>query len=189
MPLLIIKEPACLTSVTNVAEGMSHSKLEKRVLVGAKVEEVWRAWTTVEGIRTFFAPDARVELELGGRYEILFDREAPEGSRGSEGCRILSYVPRRMLSFSWNAPPKFKKSRREIAQWVVLFFDPLEGDQTLVRLLEFGWKSNKEGERVYEYFDRAWTLVLARLAYSFSKGPLDWNRPYRPPGGSSSAKV
>jgi len=156
------------------------SKLEKAVLVQATPEQVWRAWTTVKGVKTFFAPDARIELKINGRYEILFDADVPEGSRGSEGCRILSYAPERMLSFSWGAPPQFEKSRRENAQWVVVLMDPVGESRTLVRLLEFGWKDDEEGEQVYNYFDRAWGSVLNWLRYSFAKGPVDWKSPPRP---------
>jgi uncharacterized protein YndB with AHSA1/START domain len=157
------------------------SKLEKAILVEATPEQVWKAWTTVEGIRAFFGPDARIELRVKGKYEILFDPDEPEGRKGSEGCEILSFVPEQMLSFSWNAPPQFEKSRLEIAQWVVLNFLPVGDRRTLVNLFEFGWKDSDEGKQVYAYFDRAWTVVLARLAYSFAKGPVDWNDPYRPP--------
>jgi uncharacterized protein YndB with AHSA1/START domain len=151
------------------------SQLEKAVLVEATTEQVWRAWTTVEGVKTFFAADARIELRVGGEYEIYFDSDAPEGERGSEGCKILSYVPGSMLSFSWNAPPQFEKAREERAQWVVLFFLPVSERRTLVRFLELGWKDDEESQQVYRYFDRAWTFVLTNLVHAFAKGPIDWN--------------
>lgn len=154
--------------------------MEKAVLVDASPDEVFAAWTTLGGIRRFFAPDARLDIRPHGVYEILFDQVAPAGRQGSEGCRVLSFVPGRMLSFTWNAPPDFPKSRKELAQWVVLFFDPVGEQQTLVRLIELGWKQGAEGEAVYRYFDRAWSIVLARLAHSFSQGPIDWRNPWRP---------
>jgi len=158
--------------------------LTKSVLVNATCDEVWRAWTTLEGIRRFFAPDARLEIRPHGRYEILFDPEKPEGLKGAEGCTVLSYVPQKMLSFTWGAPPRFPKARKEIAQWVVLFFEEAGPKQTLVRFQEFGWKDDNEGRKVYEYFDRAWDTVLARLARSFTHGPMDWKRPWRPASDS-----
>jgi uncharacterized protein YndB with AHSA1/START domain len=121
-----------------------------------------------------------LEIRPGGPFEVYFGSEAPEGQRGSEGCRVLSFVPSRMLSFTWNAPPQFPNARKELAQWVVIFLEAAE-DGTLVTLIEMGWKDDEEGREVYQYFDRAWTTVLARLAYSFSTGPVDWNNPYRPP--------
>jgi uncharacterized protein YndB with AHSA1/START domain len=162
------------------ADNMTDRVMSKSVLVDATLDEVWRAWTSRAGIKKFFAPDARLEMRPRGKYEILFDPEEPEGLRGSEGCTVLSYVPLKMLSFTWGAPPEFPKARKEIAQWVVLFFDEAGPKQTLVKFQELGWKDDKEDEQVYEYFDRAWELVLARLAHSFAHGPLDWKHPWRP---------
>jgi len=161
--------------------------LAKSVLVDATPEEAWRAWTTLDGIKRFFAPDARLDIRPHGRYEILFDPENPEGLKGAEGCTVLSYVPLRMFSFTWGAPPKFPKARMEIAQWVVLFFDETNPKRTLIRFHEFGWKESREGKQVYEYFDRAWDLVLARLAHSFTHGPIDWKRPWSPARNGRSA--
>jgi len=76
-------------------------------------------------------------------------------------------------------PPQFPGPRKERAQWVVVFLEA-SGGGTLVRLVELGWKEGEEWEAVYRYFDRAWTTVLARLAYSISTGPIDWENPYRP---------
>ncbi len=158
---------------------MSDRQLLKTIHVAASPDEVWRAWTTAKGIGAFFGPDASVQLRPGGLYEIYFDTEEPEGLRGSEGCKVLSFVPSKMLSFTWGAPPQFAQARKDIAQWVVIFFDA-SGDGTQVTLVELGWKDDAESEAVYRYFDRAWTTVLARLAHRFSVGPIDWNNPYRP---------
>ena len=159
---------------------MTNRVLTKSVLLDATVEEVWRAWTTLEGIRTFFAPEARVDIRPYGEYEILFSPEEPEGQKGAEGCRVLSYVSLKMFSFTWGAPPEFPDARKEIAQWVVLLLDEVDQKRTLLRFQEFGWKDDKEGKQVYDYFDQAWELVLARLARSFTHGPMDWKHPWRP---------
>lgn len=163
--------------------------LEKAVLVEAPPDEVWTAWTTIEGVRRFFAEDARLDIRPHGAYEILFEVLSPPGRQGSEGSKVLSLVPGRMLSFTWGAPPDFPKSRKELAQWVVVFFDPVGESQTLVRLVELGWKQGAEGEAVYRYFDRAWSVVLARLARSFTNGPIDWRNPWHPGKDQFPAKT
>jgi uncharacterized protein YndB with AHSA1/START domain len=154
--------------------------LEKEITVKASAEQVWRAWTTLGGVKRFFAPDARLDIRPGGPYEVLFDLDAPPGKQGSELCRVLSFVPGRMLSFSWNAPPGYANARKQLAQWVVILLEPEGESKTRVRLFELGWKKGKEGEAVYKYFDRAWNTVLHRLAYSFEEGAIDWKNPWRP---------
>jgi len=155
------------------------------VKVNASVEKVWEAWTTNDKAVMFFAPKANIELTPGGPYELYFDLEAPMGSQGGEGCRVLSFLPMEMLSFEWNAPPDFPEVRREQMKkhtWVVVQFYPVAQDRTKVRLTHLGWKEGEEWEKVFQYFLRAWDIVLGRLERIFStRKPIDWENPYRPP--------
>src|SRR6185436_7335622 len=74
--------------------------------INAPVADVWKAWTTAEGIESFFAPKAaKVEPWPGGAFELRFGVEMPEGSRGSEGCKVQSVKPMEQFVFEWNAPP------------------------------------------------------------------------------------
>ena len=34
--------------------------IDEKITVKANVDDVWKAWTTTEGVKTFFAPDAKV---------------------------------------------------------------------------------------------------------------------------------
>ncbi len=144
-------------------------------VVHAPVAEVWRAWTTDEGLRAFLVEGSKVELRPGGPYEIYFSMQAPEGSRGSEGCTVLSYLPEKMLSFQWNAPPKFEHARF-IHTWVVVNFEALSPDRTRVELTHLGFAERAaahpdhraEWEEVRAYFVNAWPFVLGALTEHFA---------------------
>ena len=161
--------------------GFSGRRLRKGVEVRGAPAEVWKAWTTKEGLRSFMAPDARVSLEIGGSFEPLFDLESPPGSQGGEGLQFLSYLPPEMLSFTWNAPPDHPTIRSQFHTWVVVRFLPEGADRTRVLLDHLGWGTGEKWDKVYAYFDRAWDLVLARLVHRFEAGPINWTDPYRPP--------
>jgi uncharacterized protein YndB with AHSA1/START domain len=150
----------------------------KCVIVAANRADVWAAWTTKEGSQSFFARRANVELGIGGRYEMLFNLEAPPGSQGSERCTILSYLPQEMLSFTWNAPPKFPDLRHEHT-WVVVQIHPRGDSHSTVALAHLGWRSGSEWQQVHDYFVEAWDLVLNRLVHRFAQGPIDWDNPPR----------
>lgn len=152
----------------------SNKILRRDVLVPASLEDVWKAWTTTEGLKTFFSPAAKVELVLGGPYEIYFDLEAPYGSRGSEGCRVLSYLPMEMLSFDWNAPPEFGELRRKHTVVVLQFNDAGPGKVRIV-LSQLGWGKGEQWDKLYDYFYKAWSLVLGNLKKRFVAGPIDWS--------------
>jgi uncharacterized protein YndB with AHSA1/START domain len=139
-------------------------------------DAVWSAWTTSEGLATFFAPQALVELWPGGKFELYFRPDAPAGSRGSEGCRIQTFVPGTLLAFEWNAPPRFPTVRLR-KTWVVVQFQALGLVATRVTLTHLGWGDGPEWEAAHQYFRRSWGVVLARLEHRFESGPFQWNPP------------
>lgn len=141
--------------------------IQKSRTVNSPIDTVWWKWTTHDGLRTFFGEDNMMELRVGGPFEIYFSMEAPQGSRGSEGCKVISYLPKEMISFSWNAPPKFPDIRNgEYHTWVVVNLTPLKDNQTKVRINHLGWPQGEDWNQVYEYFDKAWDLVLDELEKS-----------------------
>jgi uncharacterized protein YndB with AHSA1/START domain len=152
----------------------SNKILRKEMVVPASLEQAWKAWTTTEGVRTFFSSDANVELAVGGPYEIYFDLEKPYGSRGSEDCKVLSYLPTEMLSFEWNAPPEFGELRG-MHTIVVLQFQEVGPGQVKVILSQLGWGKGEEWDKLYDYFDKAWSWVLGNLKKRFVAGPIDWS--------------
>ncbi len=146
------------------------------VAVPAPLKEVWAAWTTEEGARAFFAPECKIELEVGGAYEMYFDPEEEAGKRGGEGLKVLAIDPGRMFSFTWGAPPKF--TIRGQRTHVVVRFGRLSERLTKVTLAHDGWGEGGEWPQVYDYFVSAWLdVVLPRLLYRFTVGPVDWSRP------------
>ena len=50
--------------------------IDEKVTVKANVDDVWKAWTTSAGIKTFFAPDANVELRVDGPFQIYINPSA-----------------------------------------------------------------------------------------------------------------
>lgn len=152
-------------------------------VIAAPIERVWRAWTTTEGWREAMDLPLNIELRPGGPFEVWFAPDAPEGERGSEGCTVLSYLPGRMLSFSWNSPPKYPNLRAKgPATIVVVELHALSADQTLVTLTHHGWPDApaelaEEWDGSFAYFTAAWPKVLEWMATSLEKesgaAPID----------------
>ncbi len=153
--------------------------IRKQVVVNATGDRVWAAWTTEAGVKTFFAPAAKIELHSGGAYEMYFMLEAEPGTRGSEGCSVTMVEPQRKLGFTWNFPPTLPTIRNARTQ-VSIELVPTNDGKTMVRLSQTGWGEGKDWDEGFQYFQRAWSLVLSRLQYRFESGPIDWNKPYVP---------
>lgn len=147
--------------------------LDKSVEVKASVEQAYAAWTTREGITSFFAPDARIEPRVGGAFHIHIDPGAAPGLKGADDMRFLALQPPRMISFDWNAPPSLPEVRQQ-RTFVVVRFEPLGEQLTRVTLHHTGWGDGGEWDKAYAYFDRAWGNVLGNLKKRFDTGPVDW---------------
>ncbi len=169
-----------LGSPANADETQAAPRLVRaEALIAAPRSQVWEALTTRAGATTFFSDDARIELRFMGPYEIYFVADAPAGTRGGEGCRVLSYVPQEMISFTWNAPPTLSEVRAWKTFVVIQLSDESEG-KTRVRLTHGGWRSGKQWDEAYTYFERAWPEVLANLTKRFETGPLWEAKPEQP---------
>ena len=152
-------------------------QMSYKISVPASISDIWRAWTTEEGAKTFFAPDCKIELKPGGAYEMYFNLDAPPGEQGGEGMIILAFQSEKMLSFTWNSPPDLLEVRGEMTH-VVVYLENKGPDETLVKLDHDGWGEGGEWDQAFDYFTRAWgEIVLPRLKYRFEEGPINWEDP------------
>ncbi len=146
---------------TIAARGPGVRSLVKETEVAAPPRQVWDAWTSSEGIAAWWSPPkTKIELRIGGPFEIHFDSEAPEGLQGSEGCRVLAYVPGESFAFTWNAPPHLPL--RTANTWVVLTFTETAAG-TRVRLVHTGFLAGSDWDDYIAYFESAWSYVLGLL--------------------------
>ena len=160
-------------SMTAMTANARESAIELSVVVSAPVAEVWKAWTTSEGIVSFFAPEARVEARPDGAFAIIIDPYAAPGLQGADDMKVLAVEHEQLLSFTWNAPPSLPQARKQRTV-VVLRFAP-EAEGTRLTLSHLGWGNAGEWPKARAYFERAWPNVLKQLQQRFETGrPQDW---------------
>jgi uncharacterized protein YndB with AHSA1/START domain len=147
--------------------------IDKEIVVPATLDAAWTAWTTREGIITFFAPDAVVEPKVGGAFHIHINPLAEPGMKGADDMRFLAVQPKQMISFDWNAPPSLPEVRAQ-RTFVIVRFAAVDDKNTRVTLHHTGWGTGGEWDKTYTYFDRAWGNVLGNLKKRFETGPQDW---------------
>jgi uncharacterized protein YndB with AHSA1/START domain len=156
-------KPASPVKVTKVA---SPKALKFEVLVPGKLDDVWAAFTTTEGLNTWLWQDCSVELRPNGDWIAKF----PGGSIA--GGTIVSFQPKRQVVIHAMAPEKFPTVR---STGTTATFDfKASGDQTLVTLTQTGWQEGKEWDDAYEYLATGNAQLLGQLHYRFAKGPIAW---------------
>jgi uncharacterized protein YndB with AHSA1/START domain len=163
--------------------------LRAEMTIAAPIADVWKAWTTDEGIATFFAPAGRVDLRVDGTYDIWFDPKGKPGERGAEGMRILDVDPMRRFAFTWNAPPSIPSIRGKRTV-VVVELEAAGERATKLTFTESCWGVGPDWDEAYDYFDHAWGgVVLPRLKHRFEVGPVSWEKPPDLPRISPTMKV
>ncbi len=156
-------------------------------VINATPAEVYRVWTTEEGVKSFFAPKAHIGTKPGDEYTIMFfPQEDPEGLvHGTKGARILEFEPGRRLAFEWvtfagdeekgdHAPPYAEPRLRNafpLPTWVELTFTPVTGEtnRTLVRFTHSGFGNGPLWEKSFHWFETAWAGVLRSLKTACEK--------------------
>ena len=168
MLLLLAVAPAAASEVATA------SPIHRSVVVDAPAADVWKTWTTSEGVPTFMGLGAEIDLRPRGAYRVLFDRAGKTPlERGNDG-QILAFEPMEMLSITWMTP-MFMPELSGQSMSIVLRFMPLcGGRKTRVDLVNSGYGSGPKWRDAYAYNSRGWVTVLSRLAYRFKYGPINW---------------
>ena len=118
------------------------------------IDAAWAAWTTRDGITSFFAPDAVVDARVGGAFHVYIKPLAEPGMKWADDMRFLAVQPKQMISFDWNAPPSLPNARAQ-RTFVIGRFAAVDDKHTKVTIHHVGWGNGGEWGKTFTYFDRA----------------------------------
>lgn len=148
-------------------------QLKREYVFTAPVSKIWKAWTTEEGIHSFFSKHCKIGSGPDEPYEIYFDMSAAPGSRGAEGCRILRKEPETRFTFTWNAPPHLPEVRHQRTV-VEIRLQRVDELSTKLEFIHSGWGIGDQWDQAYHYFENAWfNIVIPRLEKAIS-GQNPW---------------
>lgn len=162
-------KPAATAVATDPANAVTGRVLVLELTIPASRAEVWKAFSTSEGLSTWLFPNATVDLKPGGDWLVHF----PGGSTG--GGTIVSFVPEKELVVSALAPDKFPTVRAQRTR-ADFQFESKGENETVVRLTQTGWKDGEEWTKAYEYLAVGNAQLLATLHHRFVYGPIDWSK-------------
>jgi uncharacterized protein YndB with AHSA1/START domain len=143
-------------------------RLDFAVTVPASLDRVWDAFTTVAGVTSWLAPQAVIEPQAGGKWEVSF---GPGSS--TAGGTVLLVQPKTLLAIAAMAPDRFPTVRRERTTAVFLF-DSNGPTATTVRLAQTGWQNGPEWDQAYAYLADGNAQLLEALYQRFAVGPAVW---------------
>jgi uncharacterized protein YndB with AHSA1/START domain len=148
----------------------SAEPLVHEAVVDAPVEDVWAAFTTGEGLRSWMAPHAEIDLRIGGLMRSNYNAQGSLADASTIENRVLAFDPRRMFAMQVAKPPAefpFPAAIRQM--WTIVYFDAVGPRQTRVRTVGLGFGADEESRKMRAFFDRGNAATLTGLQRRFAE--------------------
>lgn len=166
------RTPAVTMSEATAPDGTR--SLGHALIVPAPVEQVYAAFATAEGWRSWAVPHAWDVPGEDGLIETSYAPNATLGDPANIRQRFLAKVPNRLLVFrTVQFPPGFPDAAAYARTTGVAEFEPVSGG-TRVRLTGSGYPPGAEGDRLMGFFREGNRASLEQLRARFVTGPVDW---------------
>lgn len=136
-------------------------------VVAGSVEDVWKAWTTTEGMESWMVARADVDLRIGGLWRTSYARDADLDGDTAIHHRILALDPLRMLAFQTVKTPRAFPFRAILQTWTVVYLDPLDTTHTKVTVRMLGYTDDAEGQKMRAFFESGNKATLDALVKRF----------------------
>lgn len=146
------------------------------IIPGVSARRVWEMVSTSEGLRSFVAPVADVEMKYNGKYYTNYKVGAKIGDPGTIYNTVLAYVPLDMLAIHVKLgtqvfPEPVAKADRLNA---VLEIKDLGDHRVRVSETMVGWETGEDWDKVYKFFETGNAYVLGQLYKALVAGPRQW---------------
>lgn len=140
-------------------------------VVEGPIDEVWGAFATSEGLRSWMAPHAEIDLRVDGLMRTNYRPEGSLGDRTTIVNRVLAFEPLRMLSIRVASPPEgFPFPDAVKAMWTVMYFDRLDARRTNLRVVSLGFTDDEQSAKMRAFFEKGNDFTLRKVQEKFRRG-------------------
>jgi uncharacterized protein YndB with AHSA1/START domain len=137
-------------------------------VVEAPVDAVWNAWTTGDGLRSWLAPHAEIDLQIGGLMRTNYNAQDSLAGPGTIHNEVMSFEPGRMLSIRVvRFPQRFPFPDAVGSMWTVIYFAADGPDRTRVRIVGLGFQPDEQSQQMRAFFARGNAQTLQQLQRRF----------------------
>ena len=148
--------------------GGDDGALVTKAVMPAALDDVWAAWTTSEGLRGWLAPNAEIELKIGGKMRSNYDPKGKLGDAKTIENEIICFDPKRMLAIRVTKPPQgfpFASAIKEV--WTVIYFDKAGPAATELTVSMLGFTRDEESQKMRKHFEWGNDFTLKKLQKHF----------------------
>jgi uncharacterized protein YndB with AHSA1/START domain len=159
-------------------------RLSHELVVPATPQQVFEAFASAEGWRTWAVPHAWQDQADRDVMETSYTPAAQPGQTGNIKQRFLVRVPGRLVAFrTIQTPPRFPHAAEFMQVTSLVELEPI-GNGTRVRLSGNGYPAGAAGDTLLGFFREGNRTSLEQLRARFVSGPVDWAARQRQAGSS-----
>ena len=155
---------------TSYVEPSGDRAIQLSEVIPASAHDVFAAFTTSAGFRSWAVGMAEIDLRVGGMIEASYDAKAKPGDPDNIRNRILAYVPDRLLVIRNEQAPRQLPGREAFARTVTMVeFQALGPNSTKVSVTNAGYGADAESAAAYRHFEWGNAYTLDALKRHFEK--------------------
>ena len=133
-------------------------------VVNAPIDEVWKAFTTKEGIEAWMVAKTDIDLRPGGSWRTSYSATSTLDDDTAIQQEILAFDAPRMFSFRTVNPPRtFPFPAAIVKTWTIVYFEPTAEARTRVTIRMLGFSDDAESVRMRAFFEQGNRQTLDEL--------------------------
>jgi len=159
---------AAILAFVTIGRAASVEPVVTEGIVNAPVEEVWKAFTTKQGIESWMVAKTEFELRVGATWRTSYSKESNLNDDAAIHHTILAYDPGRMLAFRTTKTPRnFPFPNALPKTWNVVYFEPAGPGRTKVTTHMLGYEDNEESQKMRAFFETGNKTTMDSLVKKF----------------------
>ena len=138
--------------------------------IGASLDDVWNAFTTTDGLKSWVTPLSDIDFRVGGKWRANYNQGGRLGDETTIENTILCYDPKRMLSLKATGFPKgfeFVEAAKET--WTVFYFTRVSDVKTKITIVGLGYTNSEQSKKMRAFFKPANKYSMDQLKAALEK--------------------
>jgi len=161
---------AGLLSLNPATSAVINEPLVNEAVVNAPLAEVWKDFTTKEGIESWMVAKTEIDLRIGGAFRTSYSKTSNLDDDASIHHMILAYDPLKMLSYRTIKPPNnFPFPKAILDTWNVIYLEPVDASHTRVTARMMGFGDDDESTKMRAFFQMGNKTTIDSLVKKYLK--------------------
>jgi uncharacterized protein YndB with AHSA1/START domain len=173
MTICIVTFNESVAQVTNSSSTTQYGErvLQLSITVPMKKNEVWKLFTTDEGLKKWIAPVAKIDMRTGGNIRTNYDKTRTFDDSTSIRLDIINYLEYELLTLKVNLnssfPAEIKKEDKNL-QEILQFVDTGRGKTKIISTM-VGWGQGNDWNTAYSFFEKGNDWTFKEILKLFNK--------------------